>query len=187
MADKAKITSLDALENFRAALIVFLTKARRSVDDVRDAVRRTRQWLSHDQKAHWTAQLQIRRRKLDQAVQELFSARLSEFVDKTPRQQAMRKAKLAMEEAEDKMRNTKKWSQNFDSISDPLAKRLENLRQFMDDDLPKAIHFLVEAHRTLEAYSESHMSTAQPPATTSADPAAAGEAAVAPHAPEAHP
>lgn len=185
MADKAKITSLDVLETFRAALIVFLTKARRAVDEVRDGVRRTRQWLDHDQKEHWNAELRIRRRKLDLAVQELFSARLSEFVDKTPRQQAMRKAKLAVEHAEEKMRNTKKWSQNFDSISDPLTKRLENLRQFLDDDMPKAIHFLVEAHRTLEAYSESNGATAQPAPPTDG---AAAEAAQTPHStPEARP
>src|SRR5262245_24365139 len=172
MADRAKVTSLDALENFRANLIVFLTKARRSIDEVRDAVRRTRQWLEHDQKTYWEGQIRLRRRALDQATQELFSARLSEFVDKTPRQQAMRKAKAALEEAEDKLRNTKKWNQNFDAAADPLAKRLESLRQFLDDDMPKGVAFLEQAQSTLDAYAETSLATPEEPAPATAEPEA---------------
>jgi hypothetical protein len=172
MADQAKVTSLDALENFRASLIVFLTKARRSIDEVRDAVRRTRQWLEHDQKIHWEAQIRVRRRALDQATQELFSARLSEFVDKTPRQQAMRKAKAALEEAEEKLRNTKKWNQNFDAAADPLTKRLESLRQFLDDDMPKGVNFLDQAQRTLDAYAETSLAEPTEPAPATAEPEA---------------
>ncbi len=156
MADQAKITSLDALESFRASLIVFLSKARRSMDEVRDAVKRTRQWLEVDQKQHWESQIKIRRRALDLATQEYFSARLSEFGDKMTRQQRVRKCKAAVEEAEEKLRNTKKWNQNFDSASDPLVKRLETLRQFLDDDMPKAVTYLAQAQRTLEDYAGVH-------------------------------
>jgi hypothetical protein len=166
MAEQAKVTSLDALESFRAALIVFLTKARQSTDEVRDAVRRTKQWVERDQPAYWTAQLKTRRRALDQATQELFSARLSEFIDKTPRQQVVRKCKAAVDEAEEKLRNTKKWNQNFEATADPLTKRLESLRQFLDDELPKGVAFLSQAQLTLEAYSEVHHPSTLPPPTS---------------------
>lgn len=165
MAEQAKVTSLDALESFRAALIVFLTKARQSTDEVRDAVRRTKQWLQHDQPEYWSAQIKVRRRALDLATQELFSARLSEFVDKTPKQQRVRKCKEALEHAEEKLRNTKKWNQNFEAVSDPLTKRLESLRKFLDDDLPKGVAFLSQAQRTLEDYSEMRHPSTAPPAT----------------------
>jgi len=156
MADQAKVTSLDALETFRAQLIVFLSKARRSVDEVRDATRRTKQWLENDQQLHWESQIKIRRRAFDLANQEYFSARLSEFGDKMTRQQRVRKCKAALEEAEEKLRATKKWNQNFESLADPLSKRLEQLRQFLDDDMPKAVNYLVQAQRTLEDYAGVH-------------------------------
>ncbi len=173
MADQAKITSVDVLETFRASLIVFLTKARRSMDEVRDAVRRTRQWLEHDQKQHWESQLRLRRRALDQATQEFFSARLSEFTEKTGRQRVMRKAKAAVEEAEEKLRATKQWNQNFDATADPLTKRLESLRQFLDEDMPKAVTYLSQAQRTLEDYAEVHVPVdvaAAPPPPSEAAP-----------------
>src|SRR5262245_9352717 len=102
MDGQAKVTSLDVLELFRSNLINFLTKSRRSLDETLDAVRSTRQWIEHEQRAHWESQLRIRRRAFDQAQAELFSAKLSSFRDNLARQQQMvRKAKAAVEEAED--------------------------------------------------------------------------------------
>ena len=45
MAEQAKVTSLHALESFRADLIVFISEAHRAVDEVGDEVRRTRYWI----------------------------------------------------------------------------------------------------------------------------------------------
>ena len=155
MATQVKITSLDALESFRAGLIVFLTKARRSLDEVGDEIRRTRQWIEINQRQHWEGEIRRRRRALDQAQQELFSARLSEFREASTRQLAVRKAKLALAEAEDKLRAVKLWNQKYDSAAEPLAKGLEGLRQFLEHDMPGAVSFLVQAQKILEAYTET--------------------------------
>ena len=53
MSVQAKVTSVDALDAFRASMVIFVTKARGAVDTVRDRVRRTRNWLQHDQRVHW--------------------------------------------------------------------------------------------------------------------------------------
>lgn len=155
MADQAKITSIDALESFRASLIVFLNKAHRSVDDASDAVRRMRIWLQHDQMIHWKGEIHRREKKLDQAKQELMSARISGDHDTAVlvRQQAVKKAKMAVSEAEEKLRNVKMWSQNFDSTVTPAVKKLESLREFLDNDLPKATAYLANTQKILEEYA----------------------------------
>ena len=153
MATQAKITSLEALETFRAALIVFLTKARRSMDEVGDEIRRTRQWLEHDRRQYWGGELRRRKRTLDQAQQELFSARLSEFMEATTRQLAVRKAKLALSEAEEKLRAVKLWTQKYDNTVEPLAKGLEGLRYHIEHDMPGAVAFLAQAQKILETYA----------------------------------
>ncbi len=156
MGEQVKLTSLDALESLRASMIVFLTRARRSLDQVNDEVRQTRQWLQHDRRVYWEEQLRKRRRMLDQVQGELMSARMSEFIESpVVQQQAVRKARLAVEEAEEKLRRVKRWAQSFDSTVDPLAKRLEGLRHELDHQLPKAITFLVQTQRTLEGYTAS--------------------------------
>ena len=155
MSQQARVTSTDALDAFRAALVIFVTKARGSVDTARDRVRRMRNWLQHDQRMHWEGEIRRRQRHLDQAVQELYSARLTKMTGAIAiREAVVRKAKGAVEEAHGKLRNVKKWGQNFDSVADPLVKKLDGFRDFLEQEMPDAITFLYRAREILEAYAE---------------------------------
>ncbi|MEZ0275033.1 MAG: hypothetical protein ACAH88_09020 [Roseimicrobium sp.] len=167
MAEQAKVTSLDALDSFRAAAIIFMTKARVAVDQGSDEVRRARHWLEHDRRTHWESQLKRRTANLHRAEQELLSAKYSEFNEtQTMQRSAVRKAKEAVAEAEDKLRRIKGWSRNFDTSFDPLVRKLDVLRQYLDNDIPKAVAYIVQVQRTLEAYAEVSPLLAQaPPAT----------------------
>ena len=173
MANQVRVTSLDALESFRADLIIFLSRALGAMDEVGDEVRRTRSWIHHDQRTHWENQIKKRRRVLDQAEQDYMSARLSALRDSTAGQkQAVLKAKRALAEAEEKLAKVKAWIRNFDGCVDPLQKRLSGLRDFLDLDMPKAIAFLVQAQKTLDDYTQipAPESTASAPAASSGDP-----------------
>ena len=158
MATQAKVTSTEALESFRASLIVFVTKARRSLDDAGDEVRRMRQWLQHDQRTHWEGEYRRRKKQLDQAQQELMSARLGASANQQSalmvRQAAVLKAQRELVEVEGKLKRLKAWSQNFDTCADPIIKRMDRLAQSLNE-LPKAIAYLVSVQKTLDAYAES--------------------------------
>ena len=174
MANQVRVSSIDALESFRANLIIFVTTARRVVDEVIDEVRRTRLWIQHDQRLYWEGQIRRWRKLLDQARQELLSARISDLrVTSTAQQNAVLKAKRALGEAEDKMRNVKRWNRDYDGKADSLVKSLTTLRHFLDHDLPKAITFLVQAQRTLDAYTES--APAEPVAPAPSKESASGD------------
>jgi len=176
MANQVRVTSLDALETFRAHLIIFLAKAVGAVDEVGDEVRRTRSWVHNDQRHFWETQIKKRRRTLDQAQGEYMNARLSKLQDNIAAQkQAVQKAKRALAEAEEKLLLVKTWIRNFDSCTDPLMKKMSSLRQFLDFDMPKAVAFLVQAQKTLEAYTQipSPESTAASPPSSSEDASAA--------------
>lgn len=158
MAIQAKVTSTEALESFRASLVVFLAKARKSLDDAGDGVRRTRQWLQHDQRTHWEGELRRRAKQLEQAQQELMSVRLTATVHQPSavmnRQMAVDKARRELAEVEGKLRRLKAWNQNYDASTDPIVKRMDKLRQTLDE-LPKAISYLVSVQKALDAYAES--------------------------------
>lgn len=155
MANQVRVTSLDALESFRARLIIFLSKAIGAVDEVGDEVRRTRSWVHNDQRHFWETQIKKRRRALEQAEGEYMNARLSKLQDNTAAQkQAVMKAKRALAEAEEKLAAVKVWIRNFDSSTDPMLKRMSSLRDFLDFDMPKAVAFLTQAQKTLEAYTQ---------------------------------
>jgi len=172
MSVQAKVTSVDALDAFRASMVIFVTKARGAVDTVRDRVRRTRNWLQHDQRVHWEGEIRRRQRKLDQVVQDLYSARLTKMTGAIAiREAEVRKAKAAVEEAHQKLRNVKKWGQNFDAASDPLMKKLDGFRDYLDQEMPDAITFLYRVRDILDAYAERGTPADKPAATDA--PAAA--------------
>lgn len=156
MANQAHITSLEALESFRTSLIVYLSRTRLRVDEVSNELRRTKTWLQNDQRLFWEGEIRRRRRARDQAEQELLAARLSSFNDSMTLQMlAARRARKALEEAEEKLQNVKRWTRNYESCTEPLAKKLASLRNVLDDELPKAVTYLAQTQRTLEAYAEA--------------------------------
>ena len=174
MAAQARVTSIDVLERFRAALIVFVTKARRAADNASDQARRMRAWLQTDQRMHWEGEIRRRKRALDQATQELYSVRLAGNTDLiAARQLAVRKARRVVEEAEGKLKNVMRWNQNFGVAADPLLKKVDSLREFMDHAMPDAIAFLSNAQKSLEAYAEDVRPAGDAPAA--APPAAEGK------------
>ena len=67
MATQAKITSTEALETFRSALIVFMTKTRVGLADASDAVKRMRQWIQHDQRVNLEGVFRRATKQLEQA------------------------------------------------------------------------------------------------------------------------
>ncbi len=173
MADKAEITSIEALDSFRASLIIFLSKARRAVDDSHDSIRRTRVWLQHDQKTRWETETRRREGILNQAEQELLSARISGLRETAPVQQAaVRKARESLEFARGKTRKVKQWNQDYDGKSEPLARAMSSLRQFLEKEIPEGIAFLSRAQTALEAYAEVHVPVAPgKPASSALEPA----------------
>ncbi|XHR29148.1 MAG: hypothetical protein ACFUZC_01005 [Chthoniobacteraceae bacterium] len=155
MANQAKVTSLDALDAFRSSLIVFIAKAKRALDETSEEGHRMRQYLQNDQRQHWELQRRARTKKLEQAEAELLSARLAGHREaQQMRQGAVNHWKAAVEEAETKLAAIKQWAVHYDSTADPIFRRLEDFRQYVEADLPKAVALLVNVQKALEGYSE---------------------------------
>jgi chromosome segregation ATPase len=175
MADKAHVTSTEALETFRANLVLYVSRARPSVEEVSSDVLRTRLWLQNDQRLHWESQLRRRTKELEQAQAALSGARLSDLRgDKTVEQNAVRKAKAALEEAEAKLKRLKQWNREFDTQVQPLVKQLEKLHTVLSNDMLLANAYLAKAISTLAAYAEM-----APPSVPAASPSPTSAAAKA--------
>lgn len=160
MEQQAKVTSVDALENFRASLILFLSKGKPALEEVMHEVVRTRLWIENEQRTYWEREIKTRRRKLEQAQAELFSARISKIQEVSAAQQlAVHHAQRALDAAQDKMRMLKKWSRELENRADPLVKQIEQLHGFLMTDMAKAVSFLAEAVKILQSYAEVSIGT----------------------------
>src|SRR5436305_3404413 len=113
---RAHVTSIEALESFRASLLIYVGKARPTVEEVSADVLRTKLWLENEQRMHWESQVRRRAKVLEQAEQALSSARMSNLREaSTTEAMAVRKAKQSLEEAEAKLKVLKHWNREFDS------------------------------------------------------------------------
>ena len=172
MAERAQISSIDALEAFRSHLIVYVSKARPALEEVSADVLRTRSWVETEKRTYWENQVRRRRKELEAAQEALFSARLSNLrKESAAEQMAFHRARRAMDEAEEKLRVVKKWTREFEGRVQPLLKQTEKLHTLLSNDMSQAVAYLTEALNILAAYAEI-----KPPSPIESNPAATAPA-----------
>lgn len=173
MPQQAQVTSHEAIELFRSQLIIFLSKARPALEEVSSEVQRLRQWIENDQRRNWERELKIRQRRLEEAQAELFNARLSQLQHGSALQfMKVQKIQQAVREAEAKLAILKKWERELENRTDPLVKQVEQTHGYLTSDGAKAVAYLAQVIKSLEAYAE----VMSPGASVAAPPTATPEA-----------
>jgi hypothetical protein len=167
MPERAQVTSVEAIESFRAKLVIFITKARAALEEAANEVQRAQSWLENEQRSRWENECRRRGRELDEAQQELFSAKLSRIQTQSAAQVLkVERAKHALRLAEEKRDTVKRWTREFTNRADPLVKQVEQFLGFVTTDLVKAGAHLSALLKALDAYmtARSDLASAPPPA-----------------------
>lgn len=163
MPGSARLTSIEALDTFRAALIVYREKAGRIVEDLGQDVVRTRIWLETDRAAHWDRQVRLRAAAEAQAQQELLTARLAQDPGAVQeRRKALERAQRARQEAEGKRDRVRHWLRRYPTDVEAQAYTLRRLQHLLAYDLGKAVSFLETAAATLADYAALAPASAAP-------------------------
>jgi hypothetical protein len=158
MADRAQVTSVEALEAFRSALVIYLSKARPALEEIANEVVRARQWLQNDQRRLWENEMKARTKKLERARAELFSVSLSKLQTVSSAQQLLvHRAEAAFDEAQKKIVLLRKWDRELDNRSEPLVKLVDQFQSFVTSEMPRAIAYLTQVIQSLEAYADVKM------------------------------
>jgi hypothetical protein len=154
MSAQAQVTSVEAIESFRAKLIVFLGQTRSVLGEVGNEMSRTRRWLQDDQRVFWELELRQRGRRLEEAKQELFNATVSSLQTATTAllQVTVRRAQQAVAEAEAKLKMLKRWDSELDNRAAPLLKHTDQLHGFLATDMARAVAYLDQTLKALDAY-----------------------------------
>ena len=164
MSEQARITSVEAIEAFRADLLVYLEKARNVVDEVSEEVTRTRAWLQDDRSRHWAQQVKRRTMELQERQQELFTAQIANVRHNIQAELvAVRRAKQSLEEAEAKVKAVKQCVRDYPIEVEPLARHADLLRHALVSDMGKAVVLLSQTIESLHAYAEMKVPTAPVP------------------------
>lgn len=158
MADRAKVTSVEAIESFRSAMVIYLSKMRPVLEEMASEVLRLKQWMQNDQRRLWEGEMKTRSKKLERAQAELFSVSMSRFQEVSAAQQLIvHRAKEACAEAQGKLAMLKKWDRELDNRADPMVKQVDQFQSFVTTEMPRAIAYLSQVIKALEAYAEVNM------------------------------
>lgn len=155
MDKSAKITAIDALLQFKAALIEFSEAVQLSLGEANSDVNRVQGWLRNDRFNYWKQQIRYRNNRLADAKSELMRAEISSSDTRASaviERKMVEKWKRQVAEAEGKVQNIKKWSQKLEREMPIFKGRCQSLARIMDGDLPKALAKLDRLSTALEKY-----------------------------------
>lgn len=166
MSQAANVRSLEAIREFRVALIKFIEKAKHSVATAESEVQRTSTWLSSTQPMHWTTEVRHANEKLSQAKNELARASLSQPDNPrgpTDQIRIVRKREEEIRISIKRGEQTKRWSRKFEQQINEYQGAMTPLSSSLDGDLNKAVSILTNSIKSLEEYIASTTPTGSEP------------------------
>ena len=178
MTQFARVSSLDAIRGFKAALANFSEQADLALSESVSDVQRTIFWIQSDRRAHWQREIKKRTEKVNQAKAELFKKQLESNDTRTSavtERKNLAKVQAALDEAEQKLALVKKWSTLLERELMLFKAGLAQVSGAVAGDVPAAIGRMDKMIASLEAY----ISLAAPTFGTPA-------AGLAPEPPTAH-
>ena len=157
MSTGAHVDSVDALKTFRVALVKFAEEANVALATAESELQRTAGWLERDQLSFWQMQIRKRQEILGRAQEALRMKKL--FPDASGRmptpveeEKAVRRAKALLEEAEQKLANTKRWSRALQREIMNYKGGVARLSTWVGSEVPVALSRLDRMVTSLEAY-----------------------------------
>lgn len=154
MNQPAEVVSLDAVRDWKTALVSFRASAQDALLAVELAIRRAFDWLA-EQRNRWQQEIRIREEELTRAKSELWRKKNMPIIghpDTVAEEKAVRRAVARLEEAEQKLEKNRQWAialaravEEYEGPGRRLAFRLEG-------DFPRALAMLEQKIAALEAY-----------------------------------
>jgi hypothetical protein len=179
MHQAARVLSVEALEEFRAALDHFVEVAKDALGANDMEVQRAAAWLG-EQLKHWQKELRVRQEELIVAKNNLKRRQLIKFngrpPDCTEQEAAFELARRRVREAEEKLANCKRWVPLLQRETDQYIGHVRPLAGVLEVDLPRFSGNFKQRIAALHAYVQMAPPTpeAAPAEPAAPEPPAAG-------------
>src|SRR5580704_4134685 len=157
MSPRANVRSLDAVREFRPAVVRFEDDVMAALTGLRTELNRTMQWLDHDCPAYW--QHQIRngfdtvaeaRTQLSRKSMMTVAGHRSDCIDE---KKALARAKQQLEFAQEKLRVCRQWSIKAHRAADEYNSRIGRAEQTLAHGVPRLMAILERITLALESYT----------------------------------
>ncbi len=155
MAQAARVTSIDALDEFKAAWCRFGTEAGNALANLDLQIRRAFDWLE-DQTTFWKSEIRRREELVVRARGELLQRKYSNRDGRGPgctdQEIALEKALDSLDEAHTRLRNCKRWNQTLPREVMECQGPARVLTGFLESEFRQGQAVLQQKILALEAY-----------------------------------
>ena len=176
MSNAAKVGSIDAIRQFRAALIKFAEEGNAALSNADSEVGRKLMWLETEQQSFWAGQMRKWQEQVSRAKEALRMKKL--FKDSFGRQQSaveeekqLRKAQRMFDESEQKLAATRAAAKLLQREHLMFRGAIQQLGTRLSSDVPNSIALLDAITAKLDEYAAASPTLAT---STAAGPAATG-------------
>ena len=157
MSNTARVDSIDSLKTFRVALIKFGEEANTALAAADAELLRVLGWLERDQVSFWQMQIRKRQEGLERAqealrMKKLFPDASGRFPTPVEEEKAVRKWKAALEEAQTKLANCKKYARLLQREMMNYKGGVQRFSTWVQSEVPNAVARLDRMVGKLEAY-----------------------------------
>lgn len=158
MSGSAKITSIDAIESFRIALIKFDDNATRSLTSVDEQIKRVLHWFEHEAPTEWGMRIRKCHEEVARTRAALETCKMKKVGDNRPacmeEQQALREAQRKLAHAQGMLEVIRLWTNRVRQACDDYRGGVMGLRTILDVKIPETVSMLSRTVRALDAYVE---------------------------------
>ena len=175
MSEAANVRSINAIRDFRAAIIEFAQTSGTALGESQSDVQRTIWWLQQEKLAQWQRELKNRNKKLAEAKSALEQKEIQKVSTVLEKRQVTQwQARVA--EAEDKIVKVKRWVRELERELIKFKAQSQRLGRTLDGEVPQVIAKIDRMLDSLEAYlhlrpkseeTTSATSSASPPGADS--------------------
>jgi hypothetical protein len=156
---EARVNSIQAIRDFRAALLSFIHEVNDSLTSVNLESRRSLEWILERQPDFWKNEVRRGQDNVLQAKNDLHRCRSSPLPGGgTPscmeERKALDRAQQRLKWAEEKVVKTRQWGATLQREVIEYEGRSNQLAALMDGTMPQAVAFLDHALQALEGYLE---------------------------------
>jgi hypothetical protein len=157
MAGSARVTSLDALDSFAAAVRVFQDEAQRAIESAEMNIRAATDWTRGERRDYWRGQARRAEQQLHEAKLNLQRCQTFRGVDDyrpacVDEKRQVERTRRRLEHSRDQIEAVKHWSRVVDQAVYESKGGVSPLARWLETDVERAMAALNRICRTLQEY-----------------------------------
>ncbi len=166
MSSPARVTSIEAVREFKAALLTFEQEATASLESIQLLLHRVVGWVEHDCPAYWDSQVKRAFDKVAETRTQLATCQMRTVAGRHPacieEKQAYDKAQRRLEYCQGMVLQVKHWNVKIRHEADEYRGRTAGLTRCVANDLPSMAALIERTATALEAYAEISTAPSEP-------------------------